>query len=373
MTTRMEFQVTGSDPGCAARRGRLQLPHGEVQTPVFMPVGTAGTVKACDPTEIQQLGYGLILGNTYHLMLRPGEQVVAAHGGLHRFMGWPGNILTDSGGYQVFSLAARRRVDDRGVEFRSHLDGSLHLLTPERAVAIQQQLGSDIMMALDICPPHDAGDAEHELACRRTSDWAIRCLRARTDAGGALFGIVQGGLELQRRRRHLAEIAALPCEGLALGGFSVGEGPERMEELVSALGPAMDAQRPRYLMGVGLPQDIVRAVGHGLDMFDCVVPTRNARNGQLFTWQGPLQIRHARYREDTRPLDENCRCPACSRFSRSYLRHLYQANEILGVRLNTLHNLYFYAELMKRIRAAIDHGAYSSWSRAVLPGLEGSG
>ncbi len=367
----MIFEVTAQDPGSGARRGRLTTRRGVVETPVFMPVGTAGTVKAVDPRELEQSGYGLILGNTYHLMLRPGVEVIAAHGGLHAFMGWEGSILTDSGGYQVFSLAALRKLSDDGVVFQSHIDGSRHELTPERAIGIQEALGADIMMALDECPAHDAGRSHHHEACRRTTRWAERCLAARTAEGGALFGIVQGGLFEDLRLGHLETIAALPFEGLALGGLSVGEGPERMLETLSAVAPRLPAGRPRYLMGVGLPQDIIRAVSWGLDMFDCVVPTRNARNGQLFTRDGPIQIRHAAHARDTGPVDPECTCPACTRFSRAYLRHLYLSNEILGARLNTLHNLHFYARLLEDIRGAIDSGRYSAWAADTLRRLEG--
>lgn len=368
---RLTFVVDAAEPGGHARTGRLTTRRGTVETPVFMPVGTAGTVKAVDPLELSGTGYGLILANTYHLMLRPGTEVVEAHGDLHDLMGWEGGILTDSGGYQVFSLAALRKISEEGVSFRSHIDGTRYDLGPEDAVAIQESLGSDIMMVLDECPPHDATPAYMQASCARTSRWARRCLEARTRRGGALFGIVQGGLDLDLRREHLADIAALPFEGLALGGLAVGEGPERTDLVVGGIAPAMPAERPRYLMGVGLPADIIRAVGHGIDMFDCVVPTRNARNGQLFTRDGPIQIRHAVHRLDTRPVEPGCGCPACSRFSRAYLRHLYLSNEILGVRLNSLHNLHFYARLMEGIRKAIRAGCYADWARQALARLEG--
>jgi len=369
VTERLKFELTAHDGN--ARRGRLTTRRGIIETPVFMPVGTAGTVKAVDPQELADSGYGIILGNTYHLMLRPGVEVVAAHGGLHRFMGWEGSILTDSGGYQVFSLAPLRKLSDEGVTFQSHIDGSRHELTPEKAVGIQEALGADIMMVLDECPAHDAGEPYHREACRRTTHWAERCLKARTGAGGALFGIVQGGVSVELRLEHLETIAGMPFEGLALGGLSVGEGPRRMEEIVSAVGPQMPAGRPRYLMGVGLPQDIIRAVSGGMDMFDCVVPTRNARNGQLFTRDGPIQIRHAAHTTDTRPVDPECDCIACTRFSRAYLRHLYLQNEILGARLNTLHNLHFYAKLLEEIRQAIESGAFAAWAFETLLRLEG--
>ena len=367
---RLSFEVTRQDPDTHARRGTLFTRRGRLETPVFMPVGTAGTVKAVDPQEVLALGFQLILGNTYHLMLRPGTEVVAAHGDLHDFMGWGHSILTDSGGYQVFSLAKLRKLDEEGATFRSHIDGSLHLLGPERSIEIQEILGADIMMVFDECPPVDASLEKLRQVCDRTTRWARRCLEARTERGGALFGIVQGGLDVPLRMAHLAELGALPFDGLALGGLALGEGPARTDELVSAVAPHLPPAWPHYLMGVGLPQDIIRAVGSGIDMFDCVVPTRNARNGQLFTWDGPIQIRHAAHIKDTRPVEEGCRCPACSRFSRAYLRHLYQSSEILGSRLNTLHNLYFYAEMMTRIRAAIDEGRYASWARETLERLE---
>lgn len=371
MNQRLQFEVIAQDPGSRARRGRLKTRRGVVETPVFMPVGTGGAVKAVDPRELDECGYGIILGNTYHLMLRPGVEVVAAHGGLHRFMGWDGSILTDSGGYQVFSLAPLRKLSDDGVIFQSHIDGSRHELTPGRAIEIQEALGADIMMVLDQCPAHDAGEALHRQACERTTRWAERCLDARTAGGGALFGIVQGGLFEDLRLGHLETIAAMPFDGLALGGLSVGEGPERMLQMVSAIAPHMPQERPRYLMGVGLPQDIIRAVMWGLDMFDCVVPTRNARNGQLFTRDGPIQIRHAAHAKDTGPVEPGCACPACTRFSRAYLRHLYLQNEILGARLNTLHNLHFYACLLEDIRRAVAAGRYATWAAKTLGRLEG--
>ncbi len=365
------FARTAADGG--ARCGLLRLERTQVETPVFMPVGTAATVKAMDPGELETLGYRLILCNTYHLLLRPGPEIVAELGGLHRFMAFAGAILTDSGGYQVFSLAPLRKVTEEEVVFRSHLDGSLARLSPERAVEVQAALGSDIMMALDVCPAHDAHEAEHEEACRLTTLWARRCLAARPAGAGSLFGIVQGGLDVGRRLRHLEEIAALPFAGLALGGFSVGEGPERMLEVIERLAPRMDPLRPRYLMGVGAPADIIRAVRCGIDMFDCVLPTRNARNGQLFTWRGTVQIRNAVHARDAGPVDPECRCSTCRRFSRAYLRHLYSSGEMLGARLGTLHNLYFYAELMREIRLSIRRGDFAAWSQKALERLAGPG
>ncbi len=366
---RLKFEVVSFDSDTRARLGRLTTRKAVVETPVFMPVGSLGSVKALDPEELYNMNFGLILGNTYHLMLRPGMDVIEMHGGLHAFMDWKKAVLTDSGGYQVFSLSKLRTIDDEGVCFRSHIDGDMVNLSPERAISVQETLGSDIMMVLDECPPFDAGAKELEAACVRTTKWAERCFSARTDRGGALFGIVQGGGNRECRINHLESIAALPFEGLAIGGVSVGEGWPQSEQVLSWLAPIMPSNRPRYLMGVGLPQDIIRAVGYGIDMFDCVVPTRNARNGQLFTWEGPIQIRHAAHRLDTRPVDEHCPCPACRRFSRSYLRHLYMSNEILGMRLNTLHNLTFYAGMMQKIRDNIRKGCYEAWSRQTLERL----
>jgi queuine tRNA-ribosyltransferase len=349
----LRFEISARESSGPARCGRLHTRRGTLETPVFMPVGTAGAVKTLHPDEVQKLGFSLILGNTYHLMLRPGAERVAGLGGLHRFMGWTGSILTDSGGYQVFSLQKIRHIREEGVEFRSHIDGSTHFLSPERAIDIQQKLGSDIMMALDECPLHDAGAAYHAASCQRTTRWAARCLAVRRPGSGALFGIVQGGLDRVLRRAHLSELAAMPFEGLALGGLSVGEGPERMAEVVSEIAPLMPADRPRYLMGVGEPRDILMAVRAGIDMFDCVLPTRNARNGSLFTRQGRIQIRNSIHAGSDRPIEEGCGCPACQRFSRAYLRHLFLSNEILGHRLNTLHNLHFFAAFMADIRRAI--------------------
>jgi queuine tRNA-ribosyltransferase len=370
MEPRLQFEVKKKDPSCDARIGVLTTRRGAIPTPVFMPVGSAGSVKACDPDDLKALEYKLILGNTYHLMLRPGPEIISEQGGLHLFMAWDRSILTDSGGYQVFSLTELRTISERGVEFRSHIDGSLQQLSPERAIAIQESLGSDIMMVLDECPPHNATLSYLEDSLPRTTRWAKRCLDARSSQGGALFGIVQGGLDINMRLRHLEEIAALPFEGLAIGGLSVGENPASTADMIAQLAPRMPVDRPRYLMGMGRPSDIIRSVRSGIDMFDCVMPTRNARNGQLFTWQGPLQIRNNKHAREQEPIDPDCGCPTCRRFSRSYLRHLYMAKEILGLRLNTLHNLFFYAELMRRIQNAITNGNYISWAEKTLKQLE---
>ncbi len=352
------FELLGRDPTTGARRGRLHLLHGTVETPAFMPVGTQATVKAMTPEEVRGLGAEMILGNTYHLYLRPGHEVIRELGGLHRFMNWPGPILTDSGGFQVFSLSPLRRILDHGVEFQSHLDGSRHVLTPEKVVAIQEALGSDVMMCLDECPPFPCERAYLEESLERTHHWAVRSLEARTRPELALFAIVQGGVEPDLRRRSAEFLSAMPFDGLAIGGLSVGEGQERMLAAVEATVPHLPPDRPRYLMGVGTPLDIVEAVARGIDLFDCVLPTRTARNGLLFTSQGRVAIKHARFERDPRPLDENCGCYTCRNYSRAYLRHLYKSREILASRLHTLHNLYYYQNLMRRIRAAIEAGEY---------------
>jgi queuine tRNA-ribosyltransferase len=356
MSHGFSFHVTGRDPGSAARLGRLATPHGGIDTPAFMPVGTQGTVKALLPEQVRQAGFGLILANTYHLMLRPGADLVAAHGGLHRMMGWDGAILTDSGGFQVYSLAKLRRLTDAGVAFRSHIDGSLWEVSPERAVALQEALGSDIAMVLDVCPPSTSGRDELERALELTTAWAARCAAARSRPDQAMFGIVQGGLDLDLRRQHAAAIAALPFEGVAIGGLSVGEPPDRMIPVVQATAAVLPRDRPRYLMGVGMPPDLPRCVLAGIDLFDCVFPTRAARTGLLLTAAGRLVIRHARYRDDLAPPEPGCDCPTCRRFTRAYLRHLFVAGEILASVLATWHNLHFYARLMVQVRAAVADG-----------------
>ncbi len=306
----------------------------------------------------------IILANTYHLWLRPGAERIARMGGVQAFMGWPHALLTDSGGYQVFSLAKLRKLDDHGVTFRSHLSGEKKLLTPEESMRVQALLGSDIAMLLDECPPGQADRATIEAALRRTSAWARRSLAVATVPGQARFGIVQGGTLLDLRLAHLADIASLPVDGVALGGFSVGEPVQEMYRLLAELGPALPRARPRYLMGVGTPYDLLAAIGSGIDMFDCVLPTRNARNGQALTWNGRVNLRQARHAEDPGPLDPGCACPVCRRFSRAYLRHLFQAAEMLGPRLLTQHNLWFYGELTARARGAIRAGEYASFARA---------
>ncbi len=344
-----------------ARLGRMVTPHGEVQTPAFMPVGTAGTVKALHPEEVSGTGARMLIANTYHLWLRPGAELVAEGGGLHNFMRWPHAIATDSGGFQAFSLARRVRVDEDGFEFSSHIDGSRRRLTPEESMRVQGLLGSDIALQLDICPPAGVPREALAQAVERTTRWAERCLAVRRP-GQALFGIVQGGLDVDLRQRHADELGQLPLDGLALGGFSVGESPEAMYAALERVVPAMDEARPRYLMGVGTPADLVRAMAVGVDLFDCVLPTRNARNGQAFVSSGRLTLKNARFRSDTRPLDEHCQCPVCVQgFSRAYLRHLYMAGEILGHRLLSLHNLHHYAAVMAAARSAISEGRFARW------------
>jgi queuine tRNA-ribosyltransferase len=360
------FEVLHEDAGTKARRGRMQTPHGTVETPVFMPVGTLGTVKAVGQDDLQALGAEVVLGNTYHLMLRPGEELIRGLGGLHRFMAWPRALLTDSGGFQVFSLAQKRKVTDEGVVFQSHLDGSPHLLTPERSIAIQEALGADIIMAFDECPPSTADGAVVEGALVRTTAWLKRCEAAWSRGPHALFGIVQGGLDFALRKRHLEEVCAVALHGYALGGYSVGEAPERMHASVAEVAPLLPRATPRYLMGVGTPVDLVRAMAAGVDMFDCVLPTRCARNGLLFTSEGRLVIRNAEYARDERPVDAACGCYTCRTHSRAYLRHLFSTREVLALRLNTLHNLHHYLQLMRNAREAIEKDAFQAFADEVV-------
>ncbi|HVT06484.1 MAG TPA: tRNA guanosine(34) transglycosylase Tgt [Polyangia bacterium] len=350
------FQVTAR--AGRARGGVLQTAHGPVETPVFMPVGTQASVKALASEDVEALGARILLGNTYHLALRPGAERVAALGGLHRFMSWPHAILTDSGGFQVFSLRERTKVDDDGVTFASHLDGSAQRLTPERAMQIQALLGSDIAMAFDECPPSDAPRATIEAAIDRTTRWARRCLATTPAPGQLRFGIGQGGVHVDLRRAHLAVLRDLPFDGYALGGLGVGEAPEVMHAVISDVADDMPADRPRYLMGVGTPEDIWRAIGAGIDMFDCVMPTRNARNGQLFTKAGKLNIGNTRHRDEDVPVEDGCACACCARYSRAYLAHLFHAKELLYYRLATAHNLMHYLNLARRAREAIAAGSF---------------
>jgi queuine tRNA-ribosyltransferase len=348
-----------------ARRGRLFTRRGALDTPVFMPVGTVGSVKSLAPEEVAGLGARIILGNTYHLLLRPGVEVVDRLGGLHRFMNWPGAILTDSGGFQVFSLAARREVDEDGVSFRSHINGELLRLTPEKAVAAQESLHSDLMMMLDECPPPGAERDYLVRSLERDARWAARALAARSERGGALLGIVQGGVHADLRAQSAAMLKELPLDGYALGGLSVGEPRELMLEVIEATVTLLPKDKPIYLMGVGAPLDLVDCVALGVDMFDCVMPTRMARNGTLLTRWGRLNLRNARFATDPRPVEEDCNCPACRNYSRAYMRHLFMARELLAYRLATLHNLYYILGLMDGMRRAIVRGEFDRLVRGL--------
>lgn len=363
----LSYRLSATDG--RARSGTLTLARGEISTPAFMPVGTAGSVKALTVDEVRECGASIVLANTYHLYLRPGHDVIADLGGLHQFMQWDGPILTDSGGYQVFSMANLRRIDDDGVSFRAPFDGSDHRLTPERSMEIQAALGSDIVMVFDECPPGDAGRDEVERAVARTTAWARRSVAAYHGPGVA-FGIVQGGVFPDLRERSARELLELDFSGYAIGGVSVGEPGATVMRTVEQTVAMLPEDRPRYLMGVGRPRDLVLAVESGIDLFDCVMPTRNARCGTLFTSRGRVNIKRAEYRRDPGPLDPDCRCDTCRRYSRGYLRHLYTTGEILASRLNTLHNLTYYLGLMGRIRAAIEVGGYAEFRDAFLAGPE---
>ena len=345
----------------AARRGTLELIHGKIETPVFMPVGTYGSVKAMSPHELHDIGAQIVLGNTFHLWLRPGLDVIEAHGGLHGFMGWEKPILTDSGGFQVFSLGALRKITEQGVRFQSPVNGDKLFLTPEESMRIQRVLNSDVVMIFDECTPYPATREEAAHSMRLSLRWAERSRRAHEGNPNALFGIVQGGMYENLRDESLAGLSQIGFDGFAIGGLSVGEPKQDMERILSHTAPQLPVDKPRYLMGVGTPEDLVYAVSKGIDMFDCVMPTRNARNGWLFTRFGDIKIRNAKYKLDTRPLGETCGCYTCQHFSRGYLHHLQRVNEILGARLNTIHNLYYYQQLMRDIRAAIDLNRYAEF------------
>ncbi len=363
--TAFSFELVKEDARCAARAGIIHTPHGDIPTPVFAPVGTQATVKTMTPRDLRSLGATLILSNTYHLYLRPGAELIARLGGLHRFMGWDGPILTDSGGYQVFSLQALRRVDDEGVVFRSHIDGSTHLFTPEKVIAIQEQLGADIIMPLDECTiPHDY--AYNVQALARTHRWAERSLAAKRRYDQALYGIVQGGVFQELRIRSAQFLRALDLPGYAIGGLSVGETKAEMHRVLEWLHPELPRDRPRYLMGVGSPEDLFECVARGVDQFDCVLPTRMARNGAVLTHRGRLNLRNAQYAADPMPVEEGCLCYTCTTFSRAYLRHLIMADEITGLYLTTLHNLYFTLDLMRRIRQSILDGTFMEFKRTFL-------
>ncbi len=364
MTDRFAFRVAATDG--AARTGVIRMQRGEIRTPAFMPVGTAATVKAMRPAEVRATGADIILGNTYHLMLRPTAERMARLGGLHKFMGWDRPILTDSGGYQVMSLSALTKQSEEGVAFKSHLDGSRHMLTPERSMEIQRLLGSDIVMAFDECPPNGVDAKRAEASMERSMRWAARS-RAGFDAGeehaarSALFGIQQGSLDEKLRARSAAALSDIGFDGYAIGGLAVGEGQAAMFGVLDYAPGQLPADKPRYLMGVGKPDDLVGAVARGVDMFDCVLPTRSGRNGQAFTWDGPINIRNAKFAEDQAPLDSQCGCPVCSTWSRAYLHHLVRSNEMLGAMLMTQHNLHFYQDLMQAMRDAIAAGRFAAF------------
>ncbi|WP_293700314.1 MULTISPECIES: tRNA guanosine(34) transglycosylase Tgt [unclassified Sphingopyxis] len=364
MTDRFSFSIAATDG--AARTGTIAMRRGEIRTPAFMPVGTAATVKAMRPAEVRASGADIILGNTYHLMLRPTAERMARLGGLHNFMGWDRPILTDSGGYQVMSLSALTKQSEEGVAFKSHLDGSKHMLTPERSMEIQRLLGSDIVMAFDECPPNGVDAKRAEASMERSMRWAARS-RAGFDAGGehaarsALFGIQQGSLDEKLRARSAAALTDIGFDGYAIGGLAVGEGQEAMFGVLDYAPAQLPADKPRYLMGVGKPDDLVGAVARGVDMFDCVLPTRSGRNGQAFTWDGPINIRNAKFAEDQAPLDASCDCPVCTTWSRAYLHHLVRSSEMLGAMLMTQHNLHFYQALMRTMRDAIAAGTFAAF------------
>ena len=364
MTTRFTFSIAATDG--AARTGKIAMQRGDIRTPAFMPVGTAATVKAMRPAEVRATGADIILGNTYHLMLRPTAERMARLGGLHKFMGWDRPILTDSGGYQVMSLSALTKQSEEGVAFKSHLDGSKHMLTPERSMEIQRLLGSDIVMAFDECPPNGVDAKRAEASMDRSMRWAARS-RAGFDAGGehaarsALFGIQQGSLDEKLRARSAAALTDIGFDGYAIGGLAVGEGQAAMFGVLDYAPTQLPADKPRYLMGVGKPDDLVGAVARGVDMFDCVLPTRSGRNGQAFTWDGPINIRNAKFAEDQEPLDASCACPVCMTWSRAYLHHLVRSGEMLGAMLMTQHNLHFYQDLMQAMRDAIAAGRFAAF------------
>lgn len=364
MNSRMQFEVNARDGD--ARTGVMRFPRGEVPTPAFMPVGTYGSVKGLNPHQVEETGAHILLGNTFHLMLRPGTEVINRHGDLHEFMGWSRPILTDSGGFQVFSLGDMRRISEQGVEFRSPVDGAKIFLGPEQAIEVQHRLGADIIMAFDECTPYPATPEQARQSMELSMRWARRCHEAHGEHDAALFGIVQGSMYTDQRDESLAALVEMGFAGYAIGGLSVGEPKDEMRATVEHCAPRLPAATPRYLMGVGTPEDIVHAVSHGIDMFDCVMPTRNARNAHLFTSQGLLRLRNARYRDDTGPLDPDCDCYTCRHFSRAYLHHLDKCKEILGSQLNSIHNLHFYQTLMRGLREAIEQGRLSAFVERFL-------
>jgi queuine tRNA-ribosyltransferase len=355
----MQFTLHKTDG--LARRGTLQLAHGDMQTPAFMPVGTYGTVKAMSPIELNEIGAHIILGNTFHLWLRPGLEVIAAHGGLHKFMGWDKPILTDSGGFQVFSLGAMRKISEEGVKFKNPINGDVCFLTPEESMHIQKVLNSDIVMIFDECTPYPATHDEARKSMELSLRWAKRSKEAHQGNSNALFGIIQGGMYEELRDVSLNGLTEIDFDGFAIGGLSVGEPKDEMQRILAYTAPKMPQNKPRYLMGVGTPEDLVEGVSQGIDMFDCVMPTRNARNGWLFTQYGDVKIKNAFYKQDTQPLDADCDCYTCRNFSRAYLHHLHKVGEILGARLNTIHNLHYYQVLMQSMRDAIEQGKFEQF------------
>jgi len=357
------FAVIHKDASCEARLGSLKTLHGSIETPIFMPVGTNATVKAMTPEDLLAVNAQIILANTYHLYLRPGHRLIENMGGLHRFMNWDRPILTDSGGFQVFSLGELRKISEEGVKFQSHLDGSYHFLTPELSIQIQQSLGADIIMCFDECPPATADYEYVRRSLDMTTRWAVRSKETHNRAGQQLFGIIQGGMHYDLRARSLTDICSIGFDGYALGGLSVGEEKEQMYGVMECCSPLMPQDSPRYIMGIGAPEDLIEAVWHGYDMFDCVMPTRNARNGMLFTSQGRINIKAKVYEQDSGPLDPECGCHVCRSYSRAYLRHLYRAGEILASQLNTYHNLYYFLDLMRRVREAIKDNRFTEFRK----------
>jgi queuine tRNA-ribosyltransferase len=361
------FSLLKKDSASSARLGRIATLHGEIATPVFMPVGTQATVKTLSPDDLMSIGAEIILSNTYHLFLRPGHELIKEFGGLHHFMGWERPLLTDSGGFQVFSLAELRKIAEEGVTFQSHIDGGAkHFVTPEYAIEIQEALGADIIMTFDECVPFPATHDYARESLERTLRWAKRCRDAKKNTGQALFGIVQGGMYPELRKRAAETLVDIGFDGYAMGGLSVGETKPVMYEMIEASVPALPEDKPRYLMGVGTPEDLVEGVDRGIDMFDCVMPTRNARNGTFFTSFGKVVIRNAQYERDRQPIDSECGCYTCRNFTRAYLRHLFNAGEVLALRLGTIHNLFFYLNLMRNIRASIGQGTFKEFKKEFL-------
>ena len=360
------FRLINKDTSTAARTGKIITPHGEVNTPAFIPVGTVGMVKTLTPEELIDLGAEIILGNTYHLYLRPGIDVIKGLGGLHSFIHWERPILTDSGGFQIYSLSSLRKITEEGVSFRSHLDGLGHFLTPEKAIEIQETLGSDIAMILDECTPYPSTYEYAKESMELTTKWALRCKRVKKREDMALFGIVQGGMHPDLRKESAQRLIDIGFDGYAIGGLSVGEEKDKMSEVTGATAPLLPEGKPHYLMGVGTPEDILNAISMGIDIFDCVMPTRNARNGTLFTRTGKLIIKNAQYKMDENPIENDCLCYTCRNFSRAYLRHLFMTEGLLALRLNTIHNLYFYLNLMREARKAIEEGRFQGFKRGFL-------